>query len=347
MRNLYLAVSVVVICVWTPYTHAIELSGAGSSAAAPLYAKWAAEIQKNGGHSLRFDPIGSAKGLEAVKAGKVDFGATDALPPGAELAKAGLVAFPTAVTAVVPVVNLPGVKSGQVKLNGELLAKIFSGKIVEWTDPAIVALNDGERVPSRPIKLVVRSDGSGSTYALTEYLAQISPDWKVNQGVGFNIKWPAWAVQVKGASGVAASVKATEGAIGYVDYATVVELGLTDVRLINGAGRAAKAGPASITDALLNSGWSTKGDFDERLINKGGNNTWPMVTATFALVPKVLDKAKGDVLVEYFVRGFMRGDSAVNSLSFVRLPDQIKGKSTNALSLVRDKSGNSFQMTFF
>ncbi|MBB5019545.1 phosphate transport system substrate-binding protein [Chitinivorax tropicus] len=326
---------------------ALELSAVGSSAAAPLYSKWAASIQKNGGHTLKFDPAGSAKGIESAKGGKVDFGATDALPPAAELTKAGVIAFPTALTAVVPVVNLPGVKPGQIKLNGEVLAKIFSGKIVEWADPAILALNENEKVPSRPIKLVVRADGSGSTFVLTEYLSRMSADWKGNFGAGFSVKWPSWAVQVKGTAGVAASVKATEGAIGYVDFGAVVESGLVDVRLVNAAGKAAKASVSSITDAVLSSAWQTKGDFDELLINRQGNNAWPIVTGTFVLVPKVLDKARGDVLAEFFVRGFMNGDAAVSSASFVKLPDQVKGKATGALSQLRDKSGNPFNMSFF
>ncbi|MBB5019040.1 phosphate transport system substrate-binding protein [Chitinivorax tropicus] len=326
--------------------HAVEIQGVGSSAAAPLYNKWANSLQKSG-HSLKYDAVGSERGLVAVKANQSHFGATDVLPSSAELNKAGLVAFPVAVSAVVPVVNLAGFKSGQLKLNGDVLAQIFSGKITDWNDPAIAALNSGEKLPKSPIKLVVRSDGSGATYSLSEFLASTNKDWKGAMGVGFSLKWPANAQQAKGTKGVVDAVKSTEGAIGYVDFSAVAEDALVDARLANAEGKFVKASSGAITDALMNSGWASKGDFDEKLINRPGNGTWPIVTGTFAVVPKVVDQATGGAITELFVRGFMSGDAAVKSVSWIRLPDQIKGKATRTMAGIRDKSGQPLNINYF
>ncbi|WP_171013488.1 phosphate ABC transporter substrate-binding protein PstS [Chitinivorax sp. B] len=345
VKHAVFKLSLAVLCGLST-AQAVEIQGTGSSAAAPLYVKWAGALQKNG-HSLKYDAAGSERGLAAVKANQSHFGATDVLPPAAELNKAGLVAFPIAVTAVVPVINLPGVKGGQLKLNGDVLAQIFSGKITDWNDPAIAALNNGERLPSKSIKLVVRADGSGTTFALSEYLAATNKDWKAGMGTGFSLKWPAGVQAVKGGQALASAVKNTEGAIGYVDFGHVADQSLADVKLGNAEGKFIKVTPAAITDAVMNSNWASKGDFDDKLINKTGAGTWPIVTGTFAVLPKVVDKAAGNTVAELFVRGFMSGDAAVSSLSLVRLPDQIKGKATNAIATVRDKAGQPLSISYF
>ncbi|MEW9900130.1 phosphate ABC transporter substrate-binding protein PstS [Chitinivorax sp. PXF-14] len=326
---------------------ALEFSGAGSSAAAPLYQKWSGGFQKDSGHLLRYEAVGSAKGIEAAKARRVDFGATDVAPSAAELAKTGLVLLPTAITGVVPVVNLPGIKPGQLKLSGEVLARIMMARITQWNDPAIAALNEGMRLPAKPIVVVTRSDGSGTTYNLSDYLSAASREWKESLGTGFTIKWPA-ATSVKGTDAVVSTVKSTDGAIACVDYAYVIENGLSDVRLQNVDGKAVKAEAASFTEALMNSTWPSKGDFEDRLVAKHGAGSWPITMGTFVVLPRVADNAaRTGAAANFLIWGFMRGDKLANSLAFVRLPDAVQAKATNALGSMRDKSGQALPLRFF
>lgn len=191
---------------------AADITGVGSSAAAPLYKKWGEGYQRTvSGASVQYEASGSSKGVEAARQKQVDFGATDVAPSSAELAKSNLVLMPIAITGLVPVINVAGVRPGQLKLSGDVLAKIFMGKITDWDDPAIAALNDGVRLPDKKITLITRSDGSGSTFTLSEYLSSVSKDWKTKVGAGFTLSWNSTVTQAKGSAGVVAALKATDG----------------------------------------------------------------------------------------------------------------------------------------
>lgn len=193
---------------------AADITGVGSSAAAPLYKKWGEGYQRTAtGASVQYEASGSSKGVEAARQKQVDFGATDVAPSSAELAKSNLVLMPTAITGLVPVVNVAGVRPGQLKLSGDVLAKIFMGKITDWDDPAITAMNEGIRLPSKKITLITRSDGSGSTFTLSEYLSSVSKDWKSKVGIGFTLSWGSTVVQAKGSAGVVTALKSTDGGI--------------------------------------------------------------------------------------------------------------------------------------
>ncbi|WP_137938649.1 phosphate ABC transporter substrate-binding protein PstS [Chitinivorax sp. B] len=327
---------------------AVEVMGAGAPSAGAIYSKWADGWQKNGGHSLRYETMGPVKIIDAVKAGKIDFGVTDAPPSNAELSKIGMVAFPTVMTGLVPVVNVPGFKGGQLRLNGDVLARIMSGKITDWADPAIVALNESNHPASKPIKVITRADNSGSTLHLSSYLSATSPEWKSAFGTGYIVKWPAGTTAVKGSAEMVAAVKNTEGAIGYVDFGTAVEQGLADVRMENHAGKFVRATPNAFIEALQNSSWPNKGDFDEKLTNMRGSGSWPIATAMFAVMPKVADNVpRTTAAAQLFIRGFMSGDRAVNSMSYAPLPVTVQGKATNTLSAIRDKAGQPLPMSFF
>ncbi|MBB5019546.1 phosphate transport system substrate-binding protein [Chitinivorax tropicus] len=327
---------------------AVEVMGAGASAAGTIYNKWADGWQKNGGHSLRYETMGPVKMVEAVRGGKIDFGVTDAPPSSAELNKIGLVAFPTVISGLVPVVNLPGVKGGQLRLNADVLARIMSGKVTDWADPAILALNENSHLTSRAIKVIVRGDNSGSTQHLTHYLSATSPEWKSNFGTGYTVKWMAGATAVKGSAEMAAAVKSTEGAIGYVDFGIALEQGLTDVRMENAAGKFVRATPNAFVEAMQNSTWPSRGDFDEKLTNMRGSGSWPIAMAMFAVMPKVAENVpRTSAAVQLFIRGFVSGDRAANSSSYASLPVAVQGKATNTMASIRDKSGQPLPVSFF
>lgn len=342
-------------CFWTIgllaslSVQAADITGVGSSAAASLYRKWGEGYQKsNSGIALQYDPSGSSKGIEAAKQKQVDFGATDVPPSSSDLVKSNLVLLPTAITGLVPVVNLPGVRPGQLKMTGDVLSKIFMGKITEWDDPAITAINEGLKLPGKHISVITRSDGSGSTYAFSDYLSAVSKEWKAKQGIGFTINWGFAVQQAKGSAGVAAAVKGTDGGIAYVDYAYVVEQNLSDVKLQNADGRFTRAEAASFTEALMNSSWPTRGDFEEKLINKRGGGSWPLTMGTYVVMPKVVDNgARASAAANFLVWGFAKGDRLVSALAFVRLPDAVQAKAASMLGSIRDKNGEPLSVRYF
>src|SRR5262249_39177192 len=203
------------------------IKGAGSTAAAPIYAVWAESYRKVSETQLDYDAIGSGGGMARIRERKVDFGASDVSPTAAELQKDGPVAIPAVGPAAVPVVNVPGVGQGQLRLTGELLARIFMGEVAAWTAPEIRELNPKLKLPATPIRVVVRADGSGTTYHFTDYLAKVSPEWAKARGVKSQLEWPAQFIAVKGSGEVARALKATSGAIGYIDYNYVVDQDLS------------------------------------------------------------------------------------------------------------------------
>ncbi|MES2933951.1 MAG: phosphate ABC transporter substrate-binding protein PstS, partial [Pseudomonadota bacterium] len=265
---------------------AIEITGAGSSAANPLYSKWADAHIKTVGIKVSYEAIGSSGGIKKIKADSVDFGASDVAMSQEDLNKFKLINFPTAISGVVPVVNLPGIKAGDLQLTGEVLANIYSNKVLRWNDPAIAALNPGLNLPKIAIIAVARQDGSGTTYNLSDYLSRVSTDWNTTYGKNFTISWPAAISQVKGSSGVVDMVKATSGAIGYLDYNYVVQERLSYVQLRNRDGKFVAPNGDSFRSALNNSGWKSNGAFEEMLTNKPGADTWPITVGTFAILPQ-------------------------------------------------------------
>ncbi|AMO25309.1 phosphate ABC transporter substrate-binding protein [Ramlibacter tataouinensis] len=323
-----------------PIAAAQTLSGAGSSAAAPIYRAWARQYQKAVGTAVAYEPAGSSAGVKMVRAGEVAFGASDVAPDEAELAASGLAIFPVAITGIVPVVNLPKVSDGQLRLSGEVLARIYMGEIDKWSAPEIGQLNPGVALPELPIKLIVRSDGSGTTYNFADYLAKVHPAWKSRFGVKTTIAWPASVIGVKGSEGVVRAVAQTAGAIGYVDFGYVADNKLAGVQMRSADGEFVRAGVLAFKAALAHSDWSSRGTFGATLTNAAGKSSWPITMGTFVLVPRVTDKPEQTLAaLKFFAWAFNHGDALVQEASFVRLPDRVQAAAFKVITGVRDKSG--------
>ena len=318
-----------------------NISGAGSSAAAPIYQSWAREYQKGSGVSLAYESIGSSAGLKKIKARETGFGASDVAPASDELARDGLVIFPIAITGIAPVINLPKVGDSQLRLTGEALARIFLGEINHWNAPELQKLNPGLALPDLPIKVVVRSDGSGTTYNFADYLAKVSPVWKEKNGVRTSFTWPAGFLAAKGSDGVVKAVKETAGAIGYVDYGYVRDNKLNAVQLKNLEGEFTKPSITAFRNALTNSEWVGKGSFTATLTNQPGKGTWPLVMGTFVVLPRVTEKPEQTLpALKFFVWAFLNGDTLVQENNFVRLPDRVQSTAFKTIASIKDKSGN-------
>jgi phosphate transport system substrate-binding protein len=329
-----------------PIGAAQTLNGAGSSAAAPIYRAWAHQYQKAVGTAVAYEPAGSSAGVKMVRAGEVAFGASDVVPDDAELAASGLAVFPVAITGIVPVVNLPKVTDGQLRLSGEVLARIFMGEIDKWSAPEIAQLNPGLALPEMPIRVIVRSDGSGTTYNFADYLAKVHPAWKSRFGVKSAIAWPASATGVKGSNGVVKAMAQTTGAIGYVDFGYLADNKLAGVQMRSADGEFVRPGVQSFKAALGNSDWVSRGTFTTTLTNATGKGSWPITMGTFALVPRVTDKPELTLAaLKFFAWAFNHGDALVQEASFVRLPDRVQAAAFKVISSVRDKSGRPIGLT--
>ena len=249
--------------------HAASISGAGSTFAYPIYAKWADIYKKDTGFSLNYQSIGSGGGIKQIKNKTVTFGASDMPLEPKDLAASGLVQFPTVVGGDVPVVNLDGIKPNDLVLDGPTLANIFLGKITKWDDPAIKKLNPDVKLPSNAIVVVHRSDGSGTTFIFTDYLSKVSPDWSDNVGANTSVEWPA-GIGAKGNEGVANNVIQTKGAIGYVEYAYALENKMTSVKMINKDGKAVAPSAAAFQAAAASADWSHSDSYYVILTNQPG-----------------------------------------------------------------------------
>lgn len=322
--------------------HADEaLTGVGSSAAHPVYRSWAEQYARAGGPVIAYDPAGSSAGLRAIRARASDFGASDVAPTLDDRALHDLVVIPTVITGVVPVINLPGVASGQLVVDGELLAAIFSGAVTHWNDPLVQRLNPGLALPATAIKLVVRADGSGTTYNFSDYLAKVSSAWKEGYGVDTRIEWPQGALAAKGNKGVALTVLATAGSIGYVDYNYVQAHGLNATRMRLADGTLIEARPRTFRSALMQSKWLSDGDFNQTLTARPGRCSWPITMGTFVVMPRVADDPeRAREIIRFFTWAFMNGDQLASQVNFVRLPDNVQAKAYRAMAEIRDRDGN-------
>ena len=300
-----------------------QISGAGATFPAPLYAKWAEAQKGQGGPSLNYQAIGSGGGIKQIEASTVAFGASDKPLKPEDLDKNGLVQFPTVMGGVVPVVNLPGVSAGQLKLTGPLLADIFLGKVSKWSDPAIAALNPGAKLPNVPITVVHRSDGSGTSFLFTSYLTAAAPAWgKV--GASDSVAWPA-GQGGKGNDGVAAYVKQTPGAIGYVEYAYAKQNNMATALLQNASGAFVAPTATSFAAAAEGADWTKAPGFYLLLLNQPGQNAWPITGATFILMHKSQsDAASGKAVLSFFDTAYKSGDEAAQGLDYVPLPAAVK-----------------------
>jgi phosphate transport system substrate-binding protein len=318
------------------------LSGAGSSAAAPIYRAWATAYGRTQKFQLNYDPAGSSAGLKKIRDHEVDFGASDVAPSAQELLSDGLILVPTFVTGAVPIVNLPQIGSGKLRLSGEVLAGIFLGEIRQWNAPEIQSLNASLSLPNLPIKPVFRRDGSGTTYYFTDYLSKTSPAWQRKFGASTSLAWPDSFTGATGSEGINKAVKDTVGAIGYIDFNYLAGQGASPVQLRNAAGEFVAPGVEGFRAALHASAWFSRGDFHAPLVNLPGKDSWPITMGSFILVSQLSDKpVEAAQMLRFFIWALLKGDQVVNGMSFVRLPDRIQSHAFKALSSVRDRQGKT------
>jgi phosphate transport system substrate-binding protein len=302
---------------------AADITGAGATFPYPAYAKWAEAYRQGTGIGLNYQSIGSGGGIKQIKAGTVDFGASDMPLPPDELQSAGLVQFPTLIGGVVPVVNVKGIAAGQLKLDGKTLAAIYLGRIAKWNDPAIAALNEGTSLPDEAISVVHRADGSGTTYIFTDYLAKADPGWKDEVGVGTAVEWPA-GVGGKGNEGVANYARQIEGGIGYVEYAYALQNKLAFVTMKNADGAFVQPSAESFAAAASGADWKATPGFRLILTDQKGAKSWPITGATFILMQaKQRDPERGKQVLSFFRWAYDKGDQAAAALDYVPLPDDV------------------------
>lgn len=302
---------------------AADVTGAGATFPFPVYSKWADAYKKETGHGVNYQSIGSGAGIKQILAKTVTFGATDAPLKADKLEKDGLVQWPMVMGAIVPVVNIEGVKPGELVLSGELLGDIYLGKITKWDDPAIVKLNPGVKLPSASIAVVHRSDGAGTSFNFTNYLSKVNPEWKSGVGEGTAVEWPA-GVGAKGNEGVSGNVGQTRNAIGYVEYAYAKQNKLTYTALINKAGKVVQPGVASFQAAAANADWAGAPGYHVILTDQPGESSWPITAATFILMyGEPSDKAASAEAIKFFKWAFEKGGVMAEELDYIPMPESV------------------------
>lgn len=300
-----------------------ELTGAGATFIYPLISRWSTTYNEATGNRINYQSIGSGGGIAQIKAGTVDFGSSDKPLPPDELQAAGLGQFPSAVGGVVPVVNLPGIQPGQLRLTGPLLADIFLGKITKWNDPAIAAHNPGVALPDMKINVVKRSDGSGTTFNFVNYLSKVSPEWKQKVGEGTSVNWPT-GIGGKGNEGVAAYVKQIRGSIGYVELSYATENGMSHTQMQNAAGQWVQPSIESFQAAAATADWKNAQDFHLVITNAPGEAAWPIAATNFILMHKqAKDPARRQAALDFFRWALTKGGDQARALHYVPLPPEL------------------------
>jgi len=299
-----------------------DVTGAGATFPAPLYAKWADAYHKASGARINYQSVGSGAGIKQIKAKTVDFGASDMPLKDEELDKDGLVQFPTVIGGVVPVVNIKGIAAGQIKLSGQVLGDIYLGKITKWNDAALTALNPGVPLPEADISVVRRADGSVTSFIFTNYLSKVNAEWKAKVGEGTAVNWPVGAGG-KGNEGVAAFVQRLPNSIGYVEYAYVKQNKMTYTLMKNRDGHFVPPSDDAFKAAAAGADWSKT--FYQITTDQPGKDAWPLTNPTYILMYKTQDKpANASAALKFFDWAYANGDKAADDLDYVPLPDSVK-----------------------
>jgi len=318
-----LAAAGALAAVSTMTAAAADISGAGATFPYPIYAKWADSYKKETGIGLNYQSIGSGGGIKQIVAKTVTFGASDMPLTADVLNKDGLVQFPTVMGGIVPVVNIDGIKSGDLTIDGPTLAKIYLGEIKTWDDPAIKKLNPNAKLPSQAIAVVHRSDGSGTTFIFTNYLSKVSGDWKSKVGNNASVEWPV-GIGAKGNEGVSNNVGQAKGSIGYVETAYAKQNNLTTMKMVNHEGKAVAPTPDAIQAAAANADWVGAPGFYLLLTDQSGAQSWPISGATFILIPKqVPDAAAAQEALKFFDWAYKNGGKAAQDLDYIPMPANV------------------------
>ncbi len=301
---------------------AADISGAGATFPFPIYAKWADSYKKETGNGLNYQSIGSGAGIKQIRAKTVTFGATDAPLKAEDLDKDGLAQWPMVMGGIVMVVNIPGVKPGELVLDGPTVAQIYMGKITKWNDPAIVKLKPNLKLPDLASANIHRADGSGTTFNFTYYLSQVSPEWQSGIGTATTVEWPS-GIGAKGNDGVANNVATTPGAIGYVEFAYAEQNKLTFTSMINKAGKTVAPTMDAFQAAAANADWNVPG-FYQILANQPGDASWPMTAATFILMyKKPVNVAASNDALQFFKWAYDKGSKMAQDLDYIPMPDNV------------------------
>lgn len=318
------------------------ITGAGASFPYPIYAKWASLYEKETGNRVNYQSIGSGGGQQQIISKTIDFGASDDPMKTSLLEKHQLLQFPAIIGGTVPVINLPEISAGDLKLSGQLLADIFLGKIKKWNDPAIANLNQNLTLPNKDIIVIYRSDGSGTTFGWTNYLSKVSPEWKEKVGEGKSVKWPV-GQGGKGNEGVAAYVSQIKYSVSYVEYAYAKQNNLAWVTLQNKAGTFVTPSKESFTSAAANAKWNEVDNMGVILTNEAGENSWPITAASFILLHKLADKpASTKGVLDFFDWAFSQGQEAASELDYVPLPEAVVQQiKTKWQSEIKDAQGKT------
>lgn len=328
--------SVSVACV-PALALAQDVTGAGATFPAPLYAKWADAYNKATGARINYQSVGSGAGMRQIRGKTVDFGASDIPLTDADLAKDGLMQFPTVIGGVVPVLNVKGIAPGQVKMTGQVLGDIFLGKIAKWNDPALTALNPGVPLPDTAIAVVRRADGSGTTFLFTNYLSKVNAEWKTKVGEGSAVNWPTGAGG-KGNEGVAAFVQRLPNSLGYVEYSYAKSNKMSHVMMRNQAGSFVGPDDTAFKAAAANADWAKS--FFQILTDQPGKDSWPITGATFIMMHKAQDKPlQATNSLKFFDWAYANGDKMASDLEYVPLPDSVKALSRRAWADIKDAAG--------
>jgi phosphate transport system substrate-binding protein len=310
----------------TGMAHATDVTGAGSSFVFPVISKWSQDYSKSSENRINYQSIGSGGGIAQIKAATVDFGASDAPLSADDLKAAGLGQFPSVIGGIVPVINVEGVESGKLELDGQTLADIFQGKITKWNDPAITKLNAGVKLPESNITVVHRSDGSGTSFNFTSYLSKVSDAWKSGPGTGSAVQWPV-GVGGKGNEGVAAYVKQIKGSIGYVEYSYATQNKIAYTKLKNAAGKVIEPNAKAFAAAADSADWASAKDFNLIMTNAPGDGAWPITATTWIIMYKEPKNAEKSAAAFNFLEwSLKKGQAQAESLEYVPLPASLVSK---------------------
>ena len=321
--NFMKAIAAAGLVVASTSAFAADITGAGATFPFPVYSKWADAYKKETGSGLNYQSIGSGAGIKQIQAKTVTFGATDMPLKPEQLEKDGLVQWPMVMGAIVPVVNLEGIKPGELVFDGATLASIYLGKITKWDDPSIAKLNPNLKLPSAAIAVVRRSDGSGTTFNFTDYLSKANDEWKTKVGSGTAVEWPT-GVGAKGNEGVAGNVSQTKNSIGYVEYAYAKQNNLTYAAMVNKAGKIVQPTVAAFQAAAANADWANAGGYYLILTDQPGEASWPITAATFILMRKEpTDKAASAEAIKFFKWAFANGDKIAEDLDYIPMPEPV------------------------
>ncbi len=340
MRFMSYAAAVSLAAAFTINTaHATDISGAGATFPYPIYAKWADTYKKDTGDGLNYQSIGSGGGIKQIEASTVTFGATDKPLGQDELDKNGLIQFPMIIGGIVPVINVEGIKPGELVIDGPTLAKIFMGEITKWDDAAIQKLNEKVKLPSTAIAVVHRSDGSGTTFNFTNYLAKVSPDWKSKVGSDAAVEWPT-GIGAKGNEGVANNVAQTKGAIGYVEYAYAKQNKLTHANMVNKDGKSVAPETKSFQAAAASADWKSVPGYGVILTEQSGADSWPITAASFILMHTVpADAANSAAALKFFDWAYKNGAKMAEELDYIPMPANVIELSRAEWAKIKDSAG--------